>query len=259
HRCEPGSAQRVVHYSREPLRVRAGAGVCGGGARVPAVRPHGLVRALAIFCSALGARVALGAGTTRLRAAAGVRRDHLVAAGVGAPLLCVAPVRCGRVRRVRGGLFSGSDHGRPGGVGRVCGNSPGERTAEAKRDTGDRPPGGTIGAHPGRSRIPPLRPAAGDRSRVHHRSVYGAIPGQLARILGMSWSDLAAFRGVARLGVAAAVAGLATALVRQILVGHTPGVTALAVLGIGAGTFAVLYAAAALALSVLTPQEQEAI
>src|SRR5438309_540472 len=104
----------------------------------------------------------------------------LAYAAVGATLLCVAPVRCGRVRRVRGGLFSGSDHGRPGGVGRVCGNSPGERTAEAKRDTGDRPPGGTIGAHPGRSRIPPLRPAAGDRSRVHHRSVYGAIPGQLA-------------------------------------------------------------------------------
>src|SRR5207249_2316759 len=68
------------------------------------------------------------------------------------------------------------------------------------------------------------------------------LAGKVARILGMSWSDLAAFRGVARLGVAAAVAGLATALVRQILVGHTPGVTALAVLGIGAGTFAVLYA-----------------
>ena len=85
------------------------------------------------------------------------------------------------------------------------------------------------------------------------------LAGKVARILGMSWSDLAAFRGVARLGVAAAVAGLATALVRQILVGHTPGVTALAVLGISAGTFAVLYAAAALALSVLTPQEQEAI
>jgi O-antigen/teichoic acid export membrane protein len=86
-----------------------------------------------------------------------------------------------------------------------------------------------------------------------------AIAIKVARILDMSWSDLGLFRDVAKLGVAAAVAGIATAIVRGVLLGNGFREAPLALLAISAGVFAFVQLGAVVLLRVMTPEERGAI
>jgi O-antigen/teichoic acid export membrane protein len=82
---------------------------------------------------------------------------------------------------------------------------------------------------------------------------------RVGRILGMSWGDLGLFRDVAKLAVAAGVAGLITGTARHVLLGNGLREAPLAVLVISAGMFAFVHLGAVLLLRVLTPEEREAI
>ena len=74
------------------------------------------------------------------------------------------------------------------------------------------------------------------------------------RILGVTWREFALFNDVGKLAAAAVVAGLATALVRLVIVETVPPVFALCVCGL---IFGITYLAAILLLRILSPDERE--
>lgn len=80
---------------------------------------------------------------------------------------------------------------------------------------------------------------------------------RVGHVLGMTWTDLSLFGDVAKLGVAAGLAGVATRVVREVLVGtgHSP----LASLAICASVFGCIYVTTVLLLRVPTPAERERI
>jgi O-antigen/teichoic acid export membrane protein len=79
-----------------------------------------------------------------------------------------------------------------------------------------------------------------------------------AHVLGLSWADLGRFGDAARLGGAAGVAGVATHLIRGILLAN--GLTApLALLVICCAVFTVVCVGAVLLLRVLTPEERNTV
>lgn len=82
---------------------------------------------------------------------------------------------------------------------------------------------------------------------------------KVARILGMTRTDLGLFRDVAKLGVAAGTAGLATAIARYALLASGRAEGPLVLLAIGAGIFGVVHVATVLALGVLTSGERARI
>ena len=77
----------------------------------------------------------------------------------------------------------------------------------------------------------------------------------LGRVLHVSWRDLALFRDIAKLAAAAALAGVAAALVRVLVAGAGP----LAVLAAASLTLAVVYVSAVTVLGVPTPDERDAL
>lgn len=85
------------------------------------------------------------------------------------------------------------------------------------------------------------------------------IAAKVVRILDMSWSDLGMFSDVTKLGTAAAVAGLATAIARKVLLGTGLVGAPLALLAISAGLFPFAYLGVVLVLKVVTTEEQGAI
>jgi len=81
------------------------------------------------------------------------------------------------------------------------------------------------------------------------------VSAMLARVLRVSWRDLAPFRDVAKLAAAAALAGVAAAVVRLLAAGAGP----LTVLVAGAAALAAVYVASVAALGVPTAVEREAV
>jgi len=77
----------------------------------------------------------------------------------------------------------------------------------------------------------------------------------LGRVLHVSWHDLPLFRDVAKLAAAAALGGVAAAVVRAVVAGAGP----LAVLVAGSAALAVVNVASVVALGVPTEDEREAI
>jgi len=77
----------------------------------------------------------------------------------------------------------------------------------------------------------------------------------LARVLHVSWRDLALFRDVAKLAAAAALAGVVAAVVRLLVAPAGP----IAVLAVGSAAVAIVYVSAVLALGVPTTGEREAV
>ena len=86
-----------------------------------------------------------------------------------------------------------------------------------------------------------------------------AIVLRVTRILDMAWSDLGLFRDVAKLGAAAGVAGVVTAVARRALPASGLGDKPLALLVVSAGVFGAAYLGTVLLLRVLTPEEWGAI
>ena len=77
----------------------------------------------------------------------------------------------------------------------------------------------------------------------------------LGRVLGLSWRDLALFRDIAWLAIAAVLAGLVAAGVRILAAGAGP----LVVLGASGAALAAAYAVSVGAFRITTPAEREAI
>jgi len=77
----------------------------------------------------------------------------------------------------------------------------------------------------------------------------------LGRVLHVSWRDRALFRDLAKLAVAAALAGAAAAVVRMLVAGAGP----LAVLAAASAALAAVYVSSALALGVPTAVERDAV
>lgn len=84
------------------------------------------------------------------------------------------------------------------------------------------------------------------------------LAARAARVLGLSWRDLGRFGDVARLGGAAAMAGVTTYITRGALMAG--GLTKpLALLMICSGVFAVVYVGALFLFGVPTPEERNAL
>src|SRR5262249_58344059 len=76
----------------------------------------------------------------------------------------------------------------------------------------------------------------------------------LGRVLHVSWRDLSLFRDVAKLAAAAALGGVAAAVVRAVVAGAGP----VAVLVAGSAALAAVYVASVAALGRPTPDGRQA-
>ena len=81
-----------------------------------------------------------------------------------------------------------------------------------------------------------------------------AVAVRCGKALGMTWSDFALFKDVGKLSCAAACAGVATALVRAVVVSTLPPFFVLAVCGV---VFAIVYLAGVWLLKILSAGERE--
>ena len=81
-----------------------------------------------------------------------------------------------------------------------------------------------------------------------------AVATRCGKALGMTWADFALFKDVGKLACAAACAGVATALVRVVVVSTLPPFFVLAVCGV---VFAIVYLAGVWLLKILSAGERE--